>query len=143
MGRYRDPQWLKAQSGTHIVSQYQLSRYQKLGEGDAKFLQSKAAAFKAIEVTFAEWTAVTTGYPNAVELGNITLYYAPVRHSLANEHAVCIGLQDANGNSATFPMQFVVNESPTNPGTAHPDWMRVWISADSAPAASLFVIVVG
>ena len=142
MSRYGNPAFKHAESGSRVVSQYQRGN-----RGPAAHIPPSSfaggAQYKPVAVTSADWTADTTGYPDAADLGNITLYRADVGHNLNNQFTKIVGLMDATGQDISERLQFRTNEDPSNPGNLHANSSRIWISADSAPSADLYVLCLG
>ncbi|HOJ03268.1 MAG TPA: hypothetical protein PK916_04620 [Bacteroidota bacterium] len=125
--------------GTAVPSQYQLTARstQYVGSGGGLGLRPFP-----VEIKPEDWTADTTDYPDAAELGNITLYRADARHNLGSEHALAIALQHASGLFANERIQFQTTEDPANPGYKRNNVSRVWISSDAPPSSPLFLLFI-
>jgi hypothetical protein len=138
-----NPLYLHARSGSRIVSRYQ----RRLGKGSAGAVMpppiSSQARFKAVPLNSGDWTAVTTGYPDAPHDGTPTYYQADAAHNLGNARAQVVGMQDADGRTITARIVEVSNEDPSNPGNLLYNSSRIWISADAAPSADIYVNFVG
>ncbi len=144
MGNFSNPVHSYARSGSRIVSQYQLPR-----NGTAAVLfggtspsTPVTAIRRVVAVKPADWTAVTSGYPDDVLIGNQTLYQADVAHNLGSEFAVCISIRDADGLYVTHQLYRQTNENPSYPGDKLIDTSRVWISADAMPTRDMYLLFV-
>lgn len=130
-----------AQSGSAVVSQYQ-RRGGTRASSNSGVPSAPGLRGSVKTIAFSSWTAVTTGYPDAAGLGNVTLYQADVAHNLGVTHAGVIDLVDATGLHLGRP-HLQSNDDPANPGNLHYNSVRIWISADAAPAADIIAICVG
>ena len=135
MGRYTPEQFKHVRFGHRPVHQWQLSSNKVQPEHLAN------ARLRTFVVLANQWTADTTGYPDATALGNVTLYHTAMQHGLRNAHAVVVALTDTVGLDVSARIQFAMNQDPSNPGTADLNWTRIWISSDAAPSALMYITI--
>ena len=127
------------QSGGGIVSQMQLRNTKPTGTHNTTGAGgSGSGKIKSYPVTAASWTADTTLYPDAVALGNVTLYYTDIPHGLGSYDAQVLSYRDAAG-VRYFNLAAQVNQD-TN-GNLSPDDIRIWISSDAAPAVTFWFLL--
>ena len=79
-----------------------------------------AGQLKRAPVTIAtgDWTADTTGYKDATDLGNEEFHYADLTHSLGGEFATVVAGIGADG----FLMELPQFQSPQNASV-----LRIWL----------------
>lgn len=132
-----------AAAGSAMVSRYQLGNKARGGSRTPSSSTAGAAKIVPRAIAPADWTADSTDYPDATELGNPVLYRADVEHSLGSTYAVLMDLQDHTGASIATRIHRKTNEDPASPGDLHYNRTRIWITADTAPADTIVAVFIG